>query len=94
MSRIGKTPIKIPEGVTVKATGRSVSISGPKGDLKVELLEGIEVDIEGNTLDFAEKLRSEDIDKALHGLPEDHKHCAELAVRTLNRAIKKYKDKI
>ena len=50
--------------------------------------------IEGNILDFAEKLRPENIDKALHGLPEDHKHCAELAVRTLNRAIKKYKDKI
>ena len=50
--------------------------------------------IEGNTLHFAEKLRPENIDKALHGLPEDHKHCAELAVRTLNRAIKKYKDKI
>lgn len=50
--------------------------------------------IEGNTLDYAGKLRPENIDKALHGLPEDHKHCAELALRTLKRAIKKYKDKI
>ena len=49
--------------------------------------------IEDKSLDFAERLRPEDVDKALHGLPEDHKHCAELAVKTLKRAIKKYKDK-
>lgn len=50
--------------------------------------------IEGKSLEFAEKLKPKDIDKALKGLPEDHKHCAELAVRTLQRAIKKYKEKI
>ena len=47
--------------------------------------------IEEKTLDFAESLIPEYIDKALKGLPEDHKHCAELAVRTLKRAIEKYK---
>lgn len=47
--------------------------------------------IEGKTLDFAESLVPEDIDKALKGLPEDHKHCAELSVRTLHRSIEKYK---
>jgi len=50
--------------------------------------------IEGKSLDYAEKLKPIDIDKALKGLPEDHKHCAELAVRTLRRVINKYKDKI
>ena len=50
--------------------------------------------IEQKSLKFAETLKSKDIDKALKGLPEDHKHCADLAVRTLKRAIKKYKDKI
>ena len=49
--------------------------------------------IEGNTLKFAEDLTPEDIDKALHGLPKDHKHCAELAVRTLRELIKKYREK-
>ena len=48
--------------------------------------------IEGKSLNFAEKLTAEDIDKALHGLPEDHKHCADLSIRTLKRAIKKYKN--
>lgn len=48
--------------------------------------------IMGKTIDFAEKLKPEEIDKALDGLPEDHKHCAELAVRTLRLAIQKYKN--
>ena len=49
--------------------------------------------IEGKPLNFAESLVPEDIDKALKGLPEDHKHCAELAARTLKRAINNYKNK-
>lgn len=31
MSRIGKLPIAVPTGVTVKVAGREVSVSGPKG---------------------------------------------------------------
>lgn len=48
--------------------------------------------IEGKTLKYAENLSPVDIDQALKGLPDDHKHCAELSIRTLRRAIKKYKD--
>ncbi len=47
--------------------------------------------IEGKSLEFAEKLRPEDIENALKGLPESHKHCAELTIRTLKRSIEKYK---
>lgn len=47
--------------------------------------------IEGKPLNFAESLNPEDIDKALKGLPEDHKHCAELAIRTLKRSVERYK---
>ncbi len=49
--------------------------------------------IEGKGVEEAEKLTPEDIDAALQGLPEDHKHCAELAIRTLRRAIEKYNKK-
>lgn len=49
--------------------------------------------IEGKTIEFAENLKIEDIDKALMGIPENEKHCLELAVKTLKRAIKKYKSK-
>ena len=47
--------------------------------------------IEGKNIEYTEKLTPEDIDNALKGLPEDHKHCAELAIKTLRRAIEKYK---
>ncbi|MHA1294446.1 MAG: iron-sulfur cluster assembly scaffold protein [Promethearchaeota archaeon] len=49
--------------------------------------------IEGKSIDFAENLTAEDIDNALGGLPEDHKHCAILAARTLRRTIELYKNK-
>ncbi|MFX0011976.1 MAG: iron-sulfur cluster assembly scaffold protein [Candidatus Hermodarchaeota archaeon] len=47
--------------------------------------------LKGKSLEFAENLKAIDIDSALHGLPEDHKHCAELAARTIKQAIEKYK---
>jgi nitrogen fixation NifU-like protein len=46
--------------------------------------------IENKSVDEAEKLEAEDIDNALNGLPDDHKHCAELAATTLRRAIDDY----
>ena len=48
--------------------------------------------IEGKTLIYAENLSPQDIDQALKGLPDNHKHCAELSIRTVKKAIKKYKD--
>ncbi|MFX1410660.1 MAG: iron-sulfur cluster assembly scaffold protein [Promethearchaeota archaeon] len=48
--------------------------------------------IEGKPLNYIKKLKPEDIDNALKRLPEDHKHCTELAVRTLKQLIKKYKN--
>lgn len=48
--------------------------------------------IENKSLDYAENLKPEEIDGALKGLPEDHKHCTELTVRTLKRMIEKYKN--
>jgi len=48
--------------------------------------------IEGKSLNKAKKLTAEDIDSSLGGLPIDHKHCAELAIKTLNRALKQYEN--
>ena len=47
--------------------------------------------IEGKTLEFAEKLKPIDVENALGGLPDDHKHCAELAIKAMTHAIEKYK---
>ncbi len=50
--------------------------------------------IEGKTIDFAENLKGEDIDNELMGLPENEKHCLDLAIKTLKSAIENYKTKI
>ena len=49
--------------------------------------------IEGKSLEYAESLKSEEIDFALNRLPDDHKHSLELAVNTLRNLIEKYKSK-
>lgn len=41
MSRIGKKPIPIPKGVTVKIAGDAVEVQGPKGTLRQPLPPGI-----------------------------------------------------
>ncbi len=37
MSRIGKQPVSIPKGVAVEIDGRTVSVKGSKGQLRVDL---------------------------------------------------------
>jgi ribosomal protein L6P/L9E len=44
MSRIGKKPIPIPKGVTVKVEGNTVLVQGPKGKLDTALPAGIKVE--------------------------------------------------
>lgn len=50
MSRIGKQPITIPEGVTVTLDNRVVKVEGPKGSLTRNLHPDISVKIEGNVI--------------------------------------------
>jgi large subunit ribosomal protein L6 len=42
MSRIGKKPVALPSGVSAKVEGRSVSVKGPKGELKVRLVPEVD----------------------------------------------------
>jgi len=44
MSRIGKKPIKIPEGVEVEINGNTVTVKGPKGELSQEIRPEIKVE--------------------------------------------------
>ncbi len=41
MSRIGKKPVPVPAGVTVNVSGQNVSVKGPKGELKMALVEHV-----------------------------------------------------
>jgi large subunit ribosomal protein L6 len=45
MSRIGKKPILIPNGVDVKLEGQKITVKGPKGLLSRELPFGVEVKV-------------------------------------------------
>ena len=43
MSRIGKKPIEIAKGVTVTINGQEVAVKGPKGELKLTLVDDVTV---------------------------------------------------
>ncbi len=52
MSRIGKKPITIPSGVEVKIDGSTVSVKGPKGELKRDLRPEISIEMKDNEMVF------------------------------------------
>lgn len=64
MSRIGNRKIAIPEGVTITEENGIVTVKGPKGSLTTNLVKGITVKVEDNTL---EVLRANDNYKPMHG---------------------------
>jgi len=48
MSRIGRRPVEIPEGVSVSLSGaEAVAVSGPLGKLEMPLPVGVGIDIDG-----------------------------------------------
>ncbi len=67
MSRIGKKPIMIPEGVEVKLDGNKISVKGPKGTLEREINSIVNVSIEGNTITVT-RPNDEALSRSLHGL--------------------------
>lgn len=50
MSRIGKKPIPIPEGIKVDIKDGEVTVTGSKGSLKQQIPEGVVVKVEGDDL--------------------------------------------
>ncbi len=46
MSRVGKVPVPIPDGVQLKVDGNIVSVNGPKGNLSLSLPSHVAVKIE------------------------------------------------
>lgn len=67
MSRIGKKPITIPDGVEVKITGQTISVKGPKGSLDFSAHRDVEVKIEGKEIRVSVKKITK-LTKALWGL--------------------------
>ena len=67
MSRIGKLPVSIPNGVTVAVDGNTVKVKGPRGELSHRLPAGISVDKTDAALNV-KRASDETNHKALHGL--------------------------
>ena len=67
MSRVGRSPIAVPSGVTVTLSGASVSVKGPQGTLERTLPQGITIAQEGDTL-LVSRPDDERHHRALHGL--------------------------
>jgi large subunit ribosomal protein L6 len=65
MSRIGRKPIALPKGVTVKIEGNTVAVQGPKGKLDTQLPRGIRMEQQDGHL---VAIRENDSQSAVHGL--------------------------
>ena len=65
MSRIGRKPIAVPKGVTVKIEGSAVAVQGPKGKLETQLPAGIRIEQQNGDL---VAIRENDSQAAVHGL--------------------------
>ena len=67
MSRIGKLPIPVPSGVTATIDGQSLTVTGPKGSLNLDVATPITVAEEDGVL-VVKRPNDEGPSKALHGL--------------------------
>ena len=67
MSRIGKAPIEIPAGVTVKVENNVVTVKGPKGELVQTVNPDLDIQIEGNILTVSRPTDNRE-HRAQHGL--------------------------
>ena len=67
MSRIGKQPIEIPDGVTINVADGELQVKGPKGTLSWVMLEGIGVKVEDAKL-ILERPDDTKQSRARHGL--------------------------
>ncbi len=67
MSRVGKSPIKLPSDVNVKVDNGTVTVKGRLGELSQKLQEGISVTVEGTEMVVTRSNDSGE-QKALHGL--------------------------
>jgi large subunit ribosomal protein L6 len=79
MSRIGKKPIAVPKGVTVKADATGVEVKGPKGQMKQPLPPGITAAVEDGHI-VTKKTSEDPALRKFHGLARSLVNNAVLGV--------------
>ncbi|HEX6306117.1 MAG TPA: 50S ribosomal protein L6 [Anaerolineales bacterium] len=67
MSRIGRMPVIVPEGVDVKIKGSLVQIKGPKGELEHTFPEDMKISLDDGEITVA-RPSDERTHRALHGM--------------------------
>lgn len=65
MSRIGKKPIPLPQGVKYEVKGNTVTVNGPKGQVQTHLPTGVELNQADGHINIT---RKSDQYAAVHGL--------------------------
>jgi len=66
MSRIGKNPIEIPQGVKVSLLDGAIIVEGPKGKLSMRIHPDIKVYVDENTIKV-ERPSDQPFHRAIHG---------------------------
>jgi len=67
MSRIGRMPITVPQGVTVSIKEGEVTVKGPKGELRRSVNPEISINLNDNSLAVSRPSDSR-VHRSLHGL--------------------------
>lgn len=82
MSRVGKTPIKVLQGVKIDIKDNLVKVEGPKGKLQHKLPEGVMATIENGVLIITRDEKVASNAAALHGLTRTLVHNMVQGVHT------------
>ena len=67
MSRIGRMPVPVPQGVKVRLEGSRVTIQGPRGELTREFHPNVTITLLDNTISVT-RFDDKPYNRALHGL--------------------------
>ncbi len=71
MSRIGKLPVALPEGVRVSVEGGVVEVAGPKGTLRRQVPRGIQVVCDEGRV-VVSRASDDKVTRSLHGTMRAH----------------------
>lgn len=67
MSKVGKLPVALPAGVTVNFANNVISVKGPKGELKQDVVGDIDIKVQGTEVVLTTKNDAKQTN-AYHGL--------------------------
>ena len=67
MSKIGRKPIKLPQGVEVKLNGSHVTVKGAKGTLEMDLMPNLSVAVENGEVTVTRANETKPV-KSAHGM--------------------------